>query len=351
MEAIPHAIQEPLLAWFGRHARILPWREEPTPYRVWVSEVMLQQTRVEAVKPYFLRFLEELPDVAALAAAPEAQILKLWEGLGYYNRVRNLQRGAQAVMTRFDGVIPGDFDALLSLPGVGPYTAGAIASIAFGIPVPAVDGNVLRVTARFRDCHDDVSDPRVKREIEAAVAAVIPRERAGAFNQALMELGATVCLPGGEPKCGLCPLAELCLGHGRGTAEELPVKAAKKPRRIEERTVFLLTCRGRVALRRRPGSGLLAGLWELPALPGHLDAAGAAAALEAWGIHAPPEPLADAKHIFTHLEWHMRAWAAEADTAPPDFVWADREELAQVYTLPSAFRAYFAEIEKRMEKL
>ena len=341
-------IVPPLIAWYDRCARILPWREDPAPYRVWVSEVMLQQTRVETVKPYFARFLRELPDVAALAAAPEAQLLKLWEGLGYYSRVRNLQKGARAVTERFGGVIPGDFDALLTLPGIGRYTAGAIASIAFGVPVPAVDGNVLRVTARLLDCHDPVTEPAVKRRIEDALKAVIPADRPGTFNQGLMELGATVCLPNGAPKCEGCPLSALCLGRERGTAEVLPVKAAKKPRRIEERTVFLLTCRGRIGLRRRPEKGLLAGLWELPALPGALDREEAAAALSARGIVAVPEPLPGAKHIFTHLEWHMRAWAAECPEELPGLTWADREELREIYTLPSAFSAYFGEIEKRL---
>ncbi len=348
MNEVLSKIPNPLLDWYRRSARILPWREEPTPYRVWVSEVMLQQTRVEAVKPYFERFLAELPDVAALAAAPEAQILKLWEGLGYYNRVRNLQKGAREVMARFGGVIPADFEALRTLPGVGSYTAGAVASIAFGIPVPAVDGNVLRVTARLTGDPGDVSDSKVKRRVEDEIRAVIPADSAGAFNQALMELGATVCLPNGAPKCDICPLAELCRGYAQGIAETLPVKAAKKPRRIEERTVFLLTCRGRLALRRRPDRGLLAGLWELPALPGTLDRDAAAAALATWGIAAQPEPLPGAKHIFTHLEWHMCAWAAEAAAETPDFLWADREELSRDYTLPSAFRAYFGEIARRL---
>lgn len=342
-------IVEPLLEWYGRSARILPWRENPEPYRVWVSEVMLQQTRVEAVKPYFERFLAQLPTVAALAAAPEAQILKLWEGLGYYNRVRNLQKGAREVMARFSGVIPASYGDLLALPGVGSYTAGAIASIAFGIPVPAVDGNVLRVTARVCNHTGNVLDPKVKRDVEAALRDVMPKDRAGDFNQALMELGAVVCVPNGAPHCGDCPLAGLCRARQLGVQETLPVKAAKKARKVESRTVFLLTCGGKLALRRRPERGLLAGLWELPASPDTLDEQGAAAVLRAWGVSGVPlARLQDARHVFTHLEWHMTAWAAEVTEEVPDFVWATKEELSQDYTLPSAFKAYFAEIDRRL---
>lgn len=340
-----------LLDWYSRSARILPWRENPEPYRVWVSEVMLQQTRVEAVKPYFTRFLTELPTVSSLAAAPEAQILKLWEGLGYYNRVRNLQKGARAVMERFSGVIPASYDDLLTLPGIGTYTAGAIASIAFGIPVPAVDGNVLRVTARL--CHDtgNILDPKVKRSVEAALLAVMPKDRAGDFNQALMELGAVVCVPNGAPRCVECPLAGLCRAHQLGIEETLPVKASKKARKVENRTVFLLTCGGKIALRRREGHGLLAGLWELPAVSGTLDEGTAAAVLNSWGTPVSTlTRLPDARHIFTHLEWRMTAWAGETEQESSVFLWADQDELTHDYTLPSAFKAYFAEITRRLQE-
>ena len=219
-----------LLRWYDGCARVLPWREDPAPYRVWVSEIMLQQTRVEAVKPYYERFLERLPTVKAVAEAPEEQLLKLWEGLGYYNRVRNLQKGAQQVMERFGGEVPADFKALRSLPGVGDYTAGAIASIAFGIPVPAVDGNVLRVLSRLLARREDILDAKVKKRVETEITGIIPKGRAGDFNQSLMELGAMVCLPNGAPKCGNCPLEAICLAHRAGIQGELPVKAPKKPR-------------------------------------------------------------------------------------------------------------------------
>lgn len=340
---------EPLLTWYRHSARILPWRESPEPYRVWVSEVMLQQTRVEAVKPYFERFLSQLPTVEALAAAPEAQILKLWEGLGYYNRVRNLQKGAREVINRFSGIIPASYSDLLTLPGVGSYTAGAIASIAFGIPVPAVDGNVLRVTARVCNYTGNVLNPKVKREIETALSSIMPKDRAGDFNQALMELGAVVCVPNGAPHCGNCPLESLCRARQLGIQETLPVKSAKKDRKSEHRTVFLLTCDGKLALRRRPEHGLLAGLWELPAQAGILDECAVQDVLRDWGIVPfSLTRLQDARHIFTHLEWHMAAWAVETSEESPDFLWATQEELSKDYTLPSAFKAYFTEIDSRL---
>ena len=349
MDDLLSKIPVPLLAWYDQNARVLPWRENPEPYRVWVSEVMLQQTRVEAVKPYFERFLAELPTIAALAAAPEAQILKLWQGLGYYNRVRNLQKGAREVLARFGGVLPADFDALLTIPGIGRYTAGAIASIAYSLPVPAVDGNVLRVVSRLQNRTDNMQEPRVRREVETALAAVLPQGRAGGFNQSLMELGATVCMPNGAPHCACCPLAGLCRAHALGVEQSRPVRPEKKPRRTEERTVFLLTCGKRIALRRRPEQGLLAGLWELPAIAGRLDADGAMQVPAQWGLCVPSlTPLPEAQHIFTHLTWRMTAWAGEAETESPVFIWANAEELAHDYTLPSAFKAYFAEIAHRL---
>lgn len=335
------AIVGPLLEWYGRNARSLPWREEPAPYRVWVSEIMLQQTRVEAVKPYFARFLTELPDVPALASAPEQQLMKLWEGLGYYSRARNLQKAARVMVEQYGGTLPADYDALLKLPGIGPYTAGAVASIAYGIPVPAVDGNVLRVVIRLTAGWEDIADPAVKRAVERRMAAILPKDRPGDFNQAMMELGATVCAPGGEPKCLVCPLNALCEGYRQGIARELPVKAKKKARRIEERTVFLLVCDGELAIRKRADSGLLAGLWELPSVEGKLNPEGAAETLQEWG--AQPVSIREmpaAKHIFSHVEWHMTGYWVDLTERPEGFTWAGREMLQQEYALPSAFRAY-----------
>ena len=331
-----------LLQWYDGSARVLPWREDPTPYRVWVSEIMLQQTRVEAVKPFYQRFLEAFPTVEALAAAPEEKLLKMWEGLGYYNRVRNLQRAAQVVVERYGGQVPASFEELRALPGIGEYTAGAIASIAFQLPVPAVDGNVLRVISRVLARFDNILDPKVKRRMEGEIREILP-QRVGDFNQSLMELGAMVCLPGGPPKCLVCPLQGLCRGYAQGVAEELPVKTKPKPRKKQARTLFLLFSQeGRVALRRRPEQGLLAGLWELPGTEGALSREEAAAWLAAQGVPVGElSPGPEAKHVFSHVEWHMGSWVAQNVEEVPGFVWVTREELRREYALPSAFKAFF----------
>lgn len=337
---LPEAMAALLLEWYDREARTLPWRENQDPYRVWVSEIMLQQTRVEAVTPYYERFLAAFPTLRELADAPEERLLKLWEGLGYYSRARNLQKAAREALERFGG-LPGTVKELASLPGIGAYTAGAVASIAFSQPAPAVDGNVLRVVARLTDWHEDVLAPAAKRRAEEAIRAVIPHDRPGDFNQAVMDLGATVCLPNGAPRCGECPLAELCLGLSRGTAAELPVKAKKKERRAEEYTVLVLRdAAGRAALERRPARGLLAGLWQLPLLPGHAGEEEIRAALRGWGLEAESiEPLGDSCHVFTHVEWHMAGWLARVKGEGP-FTWTTPEELEEERPLPSAFRAY-----------
>ena len=331
-----------LLQWYDSSARVLPWREDPTPYRVWVSEIMLQQTRVEAVKPFYQRFLEAFPTVEALAEAPEDKLLKMWEGLGYYNRVRNLQRAAQVVVERYGGQVPASFEELRALPGIGEYTAGAIASIAFQLPVPAVDGNVLRVISRVLARSDNILDPKVKRRMEGEIREILP-QRVGDFNQSLMELGAMVCLPGGPPKCLVCPLRNLCRGYAQGVAEELPVKTKPKPRKKQARTLFLLFSQeGRVALHRRPEQGLLAGLWELPGTEGALSREEAAAWLAAQGVPVGElSPGPEAKHVFSHVEWHMGSWVAQNVEEVPGFVWVTREELRREYALPSAFKAFF----------
>ena len=339
----------PLLRWYRANARELPWRNTRDPYRIWVSEIMLQQTRVAAVLSYYARFLEAFPTVEALAAAPEEQLLKLWEGLGYYSRARNLQKAARLVAAQ--GGFPDDTDGLLSLPGVGDYTAAAIASAAFAKPRAAVDGNVLRVVTRLTDDASDAAAPQTKQNIRAQVQAIFPESEADirVFNQALMELGATVCVPNGPPKCLLCPARDLCLGRARGTAESLPVKSPKKPRRVEEKTVFLLLRGGKIALRKRPASGLLAGLWEFPNAEGTLDEAAAGAALRSWGL----EPKAwknrlTAKHVFTHVEWRMTGYTLEVSgEGPPDLVWVDT---LKQHAVPSAFARYSEEARRALEE-
>ena len=341
-----------LLDWFYKNRRILPFREDPTPYHVWLSEVMLQQTRVSAVLPYYERFLAALPDIPALAACDEEKLHKLWEGLGYYSRVRNLQKAAKIVCEQYGGQLPADYAALRALPGIGDYTAGAIASISFGIPVPAVDGNVLRVMTRLTDCHDDISDPKTKRAVRAALAEVMPEEPADIriFNQAMMELGATVCGPNTAPRCDDCPVSGLCLGRQRGTAETLPVKKAKKERRVEEKTVLLLKRDGKIALRKRPKTGLLAGLWEFPNVEGALDETAAGAAGEAMGLSVIDwQSRLTAKHIFTHVEWRMTGYALTVrGDGPAELEWVDAAGLA-ARSVPSAFARYYEEAKRELE--
>ena len=340
----------PLLAWFRANARDLPWRRTEDPYRIWVSEIMLQQTRVAAVLGYYARFLTAFSSVEALANAPEERLMKLWEGLGYYSRARNLQKAAKAVTEM--GGFPDTYEGLLKLPGIGDYTASAIASAAFGRREAAVDGNVLRVVTRLTDCHDDISDPKTKKAVRQQVLSVMPEEAADirVFNQATMELGATVCVPNGPPKCDACPARDFCLGRIRGTAESLPVKRAKKARKIEEKTVFLLLREDKVALRRRPDSGLLAGLWEFPNVEGTLSEETAPAQVAAWGLEPKQwKSKLTAKHIFTHVEWHMTGYTLEvAGVGPEAFAWVDADGL-EAHAVPSAFARYYAEAKEQMK--
>lgn len=338
-----------LLDWFYRNRRSLPFRDDPTPYHIWVSEIMLQQTRVAAALPYYERFIRELPDIPALAACPPERLDKLWEGLGYYRRVHSMQKAAQVVCQQYGGHLPASYDALLALPGIGPYTAGAIASIGFGLAAPAVDGNVLRVFARLYNDDGPITDPAVKKRFTQRAMEHQPPDAPGDYNQALMELGALVCLPGGAPLCGRCPLAALCQGRRAGAAEALPRKAEPKPRRVQPVTVLLVrnAATGEWLLQKRPESGLLAGLWQPPALEGEqLDAAPAVRqALAALGLDpggGEPAPLPAAKHIFSHVEWRMTGWAiaVPAQAAPAGCVWTGRDGLEGRYALPGAFKAY-----------
>ena len=338
----------PLLLWYDAHRRTLPWREELAPYRTWVSEIMLQQTRVSAVIPYFERFMAELPTVEALANVPEERLFKLWEGLGYYSRARNLQKAAKIVCTQYGGKLPRTAAELVKLPGVGAYTAAAIASINFGEPVAAVDGNLLRVAARVSGCGGDVTDAKVRKDFQRRLDAVIDRERPGAYNQAMMDLGATVCLPNGAPLCEVCPARGLCEAYRQGLTEILPVRGAKKARRAEERTVFLIKCGDTLAVRTRPDTGLLARLTEFPNVLGSLDEAGAAITLAQWGLIAKRiEPIGTAKHVFTHIEWQMKGYFAEVKGKNDGFRYVAREELTAL-AIPTAFKKFTAEAKRRL---
>ena len=327
-----------LLPWFAENKRDLPWRRDQDPYHIWLSEIMLQQTRVEAVKGYFSRFLTALPTIEALANADDESLLKLWEGLGYYSRVRNLKKAAIVIMDAHDGKFPREYDQVRALPGVGDYTAGAICSIAFGQKTPAVDGNVMRVLSRLQADGTPIDQPARKREVQTLLAAIYP-ENAGDFTQALMELGATLCGPNRAPDCQSCPCQSFCRGHLTGVAAQLPVKTPKKARRVEEKTVFILSCDGAYALVKRPNRGLLAGLWQLPEMAGllELEEAMTALGLPVREVYRQTEK----NHIFTHIEWKMRGFYMELSEKTDKFQWFTPEQIEQEAALPTAFRQFW----------
>ena len=346
---------EAIVAWYRENARDLPWRREVSPYRTLVSEIMLQQTRVEAVKPYFERFLAALPTIRDLAEVSEERLLKLWQGLGYYSRARNLKKCAEAVLREHGGVIPSRVEELKKLPGIGPYTAGAISAFAYGLDATAVDGNVLRVGARLFAEPGDILDPKTRALIESRFAEILPRRQASDFGQGLIELGALVCLPKVEPKCEICPLAPYCEANAGGLVSSLPYRSPKAKRRIEKKTVLLVRSAETILIRRRPPKGLLAGLFEPPSLEGEPNESEALAFLRALGL----EPLRiergeDAKHIFTHVEWQMSSYVvsiAEPERKIPEpYLLTTPPELAERYPLPSAYSAYLSPLTKPYEE-
>ena len=336
-------LPQAILPWYRENRRDLPWRRDREPYHVWLSEIMLQQTRVEAVKGYYARFLEALPTVEALAQCDDDALNKLWEGLGYYSRVRNLKKAARVIVEQYGGVFPRKYEDVRALPGIGDYTAGAICSICFGRPTPAVDGNVLRLVSRLEDNDTPIDLPARKRQVQESLAAVYPEE-AGEFTQALMELGATLCGPNRKPDCEQCPCREFCLGFRNGTAEGLPVKSPKRQRKTEERTVFVFCCDGRFALGKRPAQGLLAGLWEFPNVSGKLEPGDALAAAETMGLR--PRELKrklERKHIFTHIQWNMTGYFVEVAEPGGAFTWLTAQEIDSRSALPTAFRQFWEE--------
>ena len=339
------ALPGALLPWYRENRRELPWRADREAYHIWLSEIMLQQTRVEAVKGYYTRFLDRLPAISALAACDDDLLHKLWEGLGYYSRVRNLKKAAQVIMADHGGTFPANYDAIRALPGIGDYTAGAISSIAFNDPRAAVDGNVLRVISRLTDDATPIDSPAYKNLVRTRLEEIYPPE-AGEFTQALMELGATLCGPNWKPRCEECPCRDFCRAHLHGTAENLPVKTPKKKRKTEEKTVFILSCDGAYAICKRPDTGLLAGLWQFPDAPGLMDTAQAIAWLEERGIH-PRELLRQTqrKHIFTHIEWKMRGFYLEVKEPGGGFVWRPAQEIEAEAALPTAYRQFWEEID------
>ena len=343
--SLPREVVPGLSDWYRTVSRDLPWRRDPSPYGVWISEIMLQQTRIEAVIPYYHRFMAELPGVEALAACDDDRLMKLWQGLGYYSRARNLKKAAVTIVKDYGGVLPADYDALRGLSGIGDYTAGAIGSIAFGLPTPAVDGNVMRVVTRIAAWGEDITKPQTKRDITQALREIYPTgDGASLFTQGLMELGEAVCIPNGTPKCAECPISHLCLAYGQGNPTDYPVKSPKKARRVEEKWVFLLSCRGKYAIRKRPESGLLAALWEFPNAPKEEIPA---EILTKWG--GDPNAMAkgpEGVHIFTHVEWHMTGLRVELSEQHPDFTWATPAEILDIYAVPTAFKVFLKEMEK-----
>lgn len=338
--------QNQLLNWYKEKARELPWRSDPNPYKVWVSEAMLQQTRVDTVIPYFNRFVEEIPTVESLAKVEDEKLFKLWQGLGYYRRATFLKKSAQIIVKQYNGELPSKVDELLSLPGIGAYTAGAIASIAFNISVPAIDGNVLRVMARINAEQGDIKNPQVKKQIEEFVKILIPDNHAGDFNQAIMDLGAGVCLPNGIPKCSECPVKEFCRAYAKGLVSQIPLKIEKKARKRQEKTILTVQWNGRIAIRKRKNNGLLANLWELPNFDGFLPIEQCIMLLEESGLRVTGcITMKKAKHIFTHIEWNMQGYSisVEGQASLFDWTWATAEEIHSTYSIPTTFQAFLSE--------
>lgn len=326
-----------LLIWYDQSKRMLPWRDNPTPYRVWISEIMLQQTRVEAVIPYFNRFLTALPDIYALAEVEDDVLNKLWEGLGYYSRCRNLKKAAIMIVEQFDGEIPCNVVDLESLPGIGSYTSGAVLSIAFGKHFTAVDGNVLRVFARLTAIRTNIKEPTTKKAIKELVFSLLPEQRVGDFNQGLMEIGAKVCLPNGAPLCGICPLRDLCEAYDKNLTQEIPIKQIKKARRKEKKTVLIMSYKDKFALEKRPEKGLLAGLYQFPLLENHFTAS---QIQQKYQDAEDIIKIESSKHIFTHLEWEIEAYSMTFSKALSDYIWVNRREMKEMYSIPNAFRKY-----------
>ena len=332
-------IVEPLLNWFDQNKRELPWRRDKKPYHVWISEIMLQQTRIEAVMSYYARFLEALPDVESLSRVDNDALMKLWEGLGYYSRARNLKKAAVVITEEYGGEFPQAFIELKKLPGIGEYTAGAIASICFDEKVPAVDGNVLRVIARVQGSRDNVLLPQTKKSVTEQLKMIMP-QRAGAFNEALMELGELVCLPNGAPLCESCPLQEHCTAYKKGLTEQIPVRVKKMKRGRAEKSVFMITDPdGRIAIEKRPDTGLLSGMYQLPNVEGFHTDDELQEILRQWKS-APIDIVftKEAKHVFTHIDWYMKAYHVTVEEHHDRFIWVTEDELKNSYPLPTAFQ-------------
>lgn len=342
-------IVAPLMSWYQANKRDLPWRREHSAYHVWLSEIMLQQTRVEAVKGYYARFLAAIPDIEALAQISEDELMKLWQGLGYYNRARNLKKAAQIIVEQYPDMLPQTFEQWLSLPGIGEYTAGAIVSISFGQSRPAVDGNVFRIYTRLHGDDSDITKASFRRKVTQQIQEILPEE-AGDFNQALMDLGAMVCIPNGKPLCEVCPINGFCTAHRENKETEYPRKKVKKARRVEKRTIFIVEYQGKYMLQKRPDKGLLAGLWEFPSQEGHISPKELTQYLGGDQVNTTDhvELLGKAKHIFSHVEWHMIGYAISLSEIPDQWrdsgVFVTKREMEEQYGIPSAFSYYYKKL-------
>lgn len=334
-----------LLEWYSKYKRDLPWRKDKDAYHIWISEIMLQQTRVEAVIDYYNRFLKYIPNLKTLATISEDELLKLWQGLGYYSRARNLQKTAKQLIKEDKTELPSCYQELLKLPGIGTYTAGAIASIAYGEPVPAVDGNVLRVATRIIGSYDDIALPKTKTKYEQILLSIMPEKNAGDFNQALMELGATICIPNGLPRCNICPVSSYCRAYQKGLLATLPVKSKKSIRKIIYKTVFLYCYQDKVAILKRPDTGLFASLYEFPNVDCHMNLQEVESYLNQKGfIYQNIHSINPYSHTFTHLEWNMIGYRIDLEQSYDSFVWVTLHELETIYSLPTAFSKFVKEL-------
>lgn len=335
-------ITTPLLNWYQKSKRSLPWREEKNIYHTWISEIMLQQTRVEAVKEYYLRFIKEIPDIKTLSEIEEDKLLKLWEGLGYYSRAKNLQKTAKIIMEQYNGIFPNTYEEIINLPGIGKYTAGAILSIRYDKPYPAIDGNVMRILARLTECEFDISENKTKEYFEELLLPIMPK-KAGDFNQAFMDLGSSICLPNTEPLCKSCPLKKICKAYLNQTTSQYPIKKKKVKRKIENRIVLLFSFQNEILIHKRKSEGLLANLYEFYQKEGNYSLKEIENFLKIENIdYKEIYPIGEAKHIFSHIEWHMNGFFIELNKkiTPEDYFWCPISSLEKEYCIPTAFRYY-----------
>ena len=331
-------IVEPIVKWYQKQEKTLPWKQDKEPYHIWVSEIMLQQTRIEAVKKYYTRFMKELPTIHDLAIVPEEKLLKLWEGLGYYSRAKNLKKAAIQIEQEYNGKLPTSYTELLKLAGIGEYTAGAIASISYKEKVPAVDGNVLRVVSRVLASKEDVLLPETKRKFTKKLLEIMP-DKPGDFNEGLMELGEKICLPNTVPLCEICPIQEFCMANKENLTNEIPVRVKKQKRKIENKTVFILKYKNEIAIRKREKTGILANLYEFPNVLGEVSEEEIPKILEQWKIQFKNLHIKKhAKHIFTHIEWNMVVYEVEVKNKNKIWTWVTEKQMENEYPLPTAFK-------------